>query len=182
MGHAKSKESMTPEDFDAIVKGTDFSSAEVEEWYEKFKQDFPKGYISPAQFKAVYTKMFPKGDADKFCTHIFRIYDVDGNKQISFQEFITTLHISAKGTPEQKLRSAFRMYDADRSGTVTSKELNEILLVIYRSKNDPAAKDHAKRDAGTIMCQLDANKDNKLSEEEFVKAVTNCKLVMDILS
>jgi len=36
-------------------------------------------------------------------------------------------------------------------------------------------------DAASIMCQLDANNDQKLSMDEFVKAASTCPLVMDIL-
>jgi len=36
-------------------------------------------------------------------------------------------------------------------------------------------------DAASIMCQLDANNDKKLSVDEFVRAATTCPLVMDIL-
>jgi Ca2+-binding EF-hand superfamily protein len=169
MGSSKSKGSMTPEDFDHMIKGTDFSNAEIDEWYQQFKADFPKGYISPKEFKAVYHKMFPKGDADKFCDHIFRIYDADKSKTISFQEFITTLHVSAHGTPQEKLRASFRMYDEDRNGFVTEIEIADILQAIYRSRNDPKAREKSKADAKVIM-ELDKNKDKKLSEEEFVSA------------
>jgi len=37
-------------------------------------------------------------------------------------------------------------------------------------------------DAASIICQLDANNDKKLSVDEFVKATTTCSLVMDILN
>jgi neurocalcin delta len=181
MGHAKSKPNMTPEDFDQIVHSTDFSSAEIDEWYQKFHADFPHGYITPKEFKVVYRKMFPKGDADKFCDHIFRIYDTDGSKTISFQEFVTTLHVSAKGTPEEKLRASFRMYDVDRNGSVTIKEMTDILTAIYRSRQDPKAKDRGKKDAMMIMAQLDTNNDKKLSEAEFVSAATTCPRVIEIL-
>jgi len=36
-------------------------------------------------------------------------------------------------------------------------------------------------DAASIMCQLDADNDKRLSVDEFVKAATTCHLVMDIL-
>jgi len=88
MGAQKSKENMSPEDFDKLVQDTQFSNAEIDEWYQQFHADFPKGYITPKEFKKVYAKMFPKGDADKFCAHIFRIYDVDNSKTISFQVFL----------------------------------------------------------------------------------------------
>jgi len=127
--HATHKD-ITPEEYDHMVRTTGYSSAEIHELQEKFKTNFPKGYMDKKGFKSAYASMFPNGSgADKFADHIFRIYDADGNGQISFQEFVATLNISAKGTPEEKLRSSFRLYDIDRNGYITQKELTEILSV-----------------------------------------------------
>jgi len=132
--HGK-KEDLTPEEFEQMTRTTGFSNTELHEFYEKFKADFPKGVVDKKGFKTIYAAMFPKGSgADKFADHIFRIYDVDGNGQISFQEFVATLNINTKGTAEEKLRSSFRMYDVDKSGFITQKELTEILQVSL-SKN-----------------------------------------------
>ena len=54
---------------------------------------------------------------------------------------------------------------------------------IYRTRADNTGyKEKAKVDAASIMCQLDANNDKKLSIDEFVKAATSCSLVMQILA
>jgi len=129
MGKAGSKQDFSPEDFDALVNSTDFTSSEIDEWYERFKQQFPKGYISQREFKAVYERLFPAGDSDRFSRHIFRVYDLDSNGVISFVEFLTTLHVAANGTADEKLRSTFRMYDIDGNGFVTVNEIVQILTV-----------------------------------------------------
>jgi len=129
MGKASSKQDLSPEDFDELVESTDFTTAEIDLWYQKFQQDFPKGHISPREFKDVYQKLYPAGDADRFCKHIFRVYDTDGNGVISFSEFLTTMHVSAHGTPDDKLRATFRMYDIDSNGFVTVTEITQILTV-----------------------------------------------------
>jgi len=129
MGKTNSKQSLSPEEFDELLNDTDFTSAEIDEWYRKFQHDFPKGHVSPREFKAVYLKLFPAGDAEAFCGHIFRVYDADGNGVISFAEFLTALHVSARGSPEEKLRATFRLYDIDRNGFVTIDEITKILNV-----------------------------------------------------
>ena len=52
---------------------------------------------------------------------------------------------------------------------------------IYRARSTADYKEKVKMDAASIMCQLDANNDQKLSMDEFVKAASTCPLVMDIL-
>jgi len=181
--HAKAgKSDMTPEEFDQLVRTTAFTKDEVHAFHEKFKQDFPKGYVDKKGFKTVYTSMFPQGSgADKFADHIFRVYDADGNGQISFDEFVTTLNIGTQGTPEEKLKSSFRLYDVDRNGSITQKELTSILAAIYKSRNDPQAAAKAKTDGEKIMFQLDTDKNKKLSEAEFVQAAKSCPAVLQIL-
>jgi len=129
MGKTQSKQNLTPEDFDELVKSTDFTSAEIDEWYQKFQHCFPKGHVSQREFKKVYQELFPHGDADRFAGHIFRVYDVDGNGVISFPEFLTSLHVLASGSPEEKLQATFRLYDIDRNGFVTISEITQILTV-----------------------------------------------------
>lgn len=130
MGQSHGKKDLTPEEFEQLVRTTGFSNAEVHDFYEKFKKDFPKGFVDKKGFKAIYATMFPQGSgAEAFAEHIFRIYDVDGNGQISFQEFVSTINVSTKGSVEDKLRSSFRLFDADRSGFITQKELTGIIQV-----------------------------------------------------
>lgn len=182
MGQTHAKKDLTPEEFDQLAKSSGFTNAEVHEWFEKFKHDFPKGYVDKKGFKAIYTSQFPQGTgADKFADHIFRVYDVDGNGQISFQEFVSTLHVGTSGTPEEKLRASFRMYDVDKNGSITQKELTDILSAIYKSRKDPQAAVKAKQDAEKIMFQLDTDHNKRLSEQEFVKAATGCPMVLQIL-
>lgn len=71
--------------------------------------------------------------ADKFADHIFRVYDADGNGQISFDEFVTTLNLGTQGSTEDKLKSSFRLYDVDRNGSISQKELTSIITVSYNA-------------------------------------------------
>jgi len=47
---------------------------------------------------------------------IFAIFDRDGNGSIDFREFMMATDTTEKGSIEDKLRWAFRMYDKDGSG------------------------------------------------------------------
>ena len=130
MGQSQSNTDITPEEYDQMVMTTAFSSAEIRELQIKFQKDFPKGYIDKKGFKAVYVSMFPQGSgADRFSDHIFRIFDVDGNGHISFQELVAALNVNTKGSVEDKLKSAFRLYDVDKNGSISQRELTDILGV-----------------------------------------------------
>lgn len=57
------KQDMTPEEFDRLVRSTGFTQDEVHAFYDKFKKDFPKGFVDKKGFKTVYAAMFPQVSA-----------------------------------------------------------------------------------------------------------------------
>ena len=49
------------------------------------------------------SKLFPYGDASKFCEHLFRNYDTNKDGKIEFKELIIGLSIKAHGSLEDKV-------------------------------------------------------------------------------
>ena len=44
----------------------------IQQWYKGFMKDCPEGKLSPPMFIKIYSKCFPCGNAEEFCTHVFR--------------------------------------------------------------------------------------------------------------
>ena len=63
---------------------------------------------------------------------MFNAYDIDGDGEISFTDYMLTLSVSERGTIDEKLRWAFSMYDINGDGQVSLKEATEILTVSSR--------------------------------------------------
>ena len=86
----------------------------------------------------MYERIMPEGNTKFFVDQIFRIFDQDENGYIDFtvrlvssdknciflietlQEFMIATDMTTSGTPEEKLRWAFQIYDKDRSGEILS--------------------------------------------------------------
>jgi serine/threonine-protein phosphatase 2B regulatory subunit len=62
------------------------------------------------------------------------IFDEDGSGNVDFQEFINSLSaFSTKGNKEEKMRYAFKVYDIDRDGYISSGELFIVLKMMVGS-------------------------------------------------
>lgn len=108
----------------------DFSSYEIQEWYNDYKKHLGAGEttLSRTTFIQVYNSVFD-GDASAFAGHVFRTFDRDKNNAVDFQEFILGLCMSGSHEPAVKLRWAFDMYDIDQNGYITMDEMIHILSV-----------------------------------------------------
>lgn len=53
------------------------------------------------------------------------------NNFIILQEFLLAIDVTSSGTPEEKLKWAFRMYDVDGNGVIDIQEMTKIVQVSF---------------------------------------------------
>lgn len=52
------------------------------------------------------------------------------NRDVLLQEFLLAIDVTSSGTPEEKLKWAFRMYDVDGNGVIDIQEMTKIVQVL----------------------------------------------------
>ncbi|XP_064625058.1 neurocalcin homolog isoform X2 [Lineus longissimus] len=152
---------------DELVRLTKYTLEELREWHKMFMEQNPDGKMRKEGIEDLFLQMFPKGNAAKFARNVFRTYDVDGDGQICFKEFILGISVTDRGTVEEKLEWAFAIYDKDGSGYIDKEETLDILLSVQEMQgktNKKAAEKVVKR----VFNKFDVDKDGKLSKKEFL--------------
>ena len=183
MGNTDGK--LKTKDLETLRIDTEFTDNELKEWYQWYRGillDMPNGRMDVEEFKKIYNRMFPSGVDDRYAEHVFRSFDKNKDGQIDFREFVISISITSRGTLEQKLQWAFKVYDIDEDGYITRKEMLEIVKAIFKMSRHNSLSNSlsVSEDVATpeervddIIKQLDANMDGKLSEKEFIDGSKN---------
>ena len=64
---------------------TKFDETRITTWYRAFVKECPDGKLTRDHLIRLFKKVFPQGDGEIFCDHIFRVFDDDGNNSLEFR-------------------------------------------------------------------------------------------------
>ncbi|OUC40788.1 putative EF hand [Trichinella nativa] len=110
---------------------TEFSRKEVQLLYREFKEETHTGGISLEDFKQIFAKMFPNGDPAKFAELIFNTFELDKNGILTFDGFLISFSILLRGNMEEKFAWIFKLYDTDKDGVLTKRDIKNVVRSVY---------------------------------------------------
>ena len=93
----------------------------------------------------------------EFNEQIFKSIDTDNSGHIEYTEFISACIEKKVYLDEEKLKDAFKLFDADGSGKISRAEIQKVLHMDKHSKEIDA-----------IMKKHDINKDGEIDFQEFL--------------
>ena len=171
---------LTEEDLEFLVKNTDFSEANIKEWFREFIMDCPEGILTKVKVMEMLTIILPRDNGKIIADLIFSTFDKDKNGWIDFNEFIIATHCTATSSPEDKLHWVFQMYDTDGSNSIQLSEMMELFGTLYISEglDEELAVERAQK----IFSFLDINNDGDITEDEFVRGCLQDEELVELLS
>ena len=101
--------------------GKDVST--LQNFYSDFQKECPNGQLSPQKFTELCEKVLGSSKAAEFKSKAFGQFDKHSNGSINFRDFLMVIHLTSTGSPEDKLRTMFSLYDRDGNGSIDASEM-----------------------------------------------------------
>ena len=126
------------------------------------------GQITKKVFLKELVKLYGEEDAKLLTNKIFNTLDLDGNGDISYNEFLTSIIDSKKFITNDRLDKAFKLFDKDGNGKLSIDEIRQVF-----------GGDEKKWKK--IIEDIDLNDDGEVDFEEFKMLMTgvNGKELLD---
>jgi len=118
------------------------------------------GKLSKDEIKQGYDTHFGKALGDEEIDEMFAKVDTDGSGEIEYSEFVIATMNEKDILSNNKLQTAFKMFDKDGGGSISTDEIKQVLS--FSQNLDQAVID-------AIIKQVDANGDGEISFDEFAE-------------
>ena len=162
------------EDYKETVKGK-FDEAEITYMHKLFHRAAPSGQMGQSEFKSYIESLdiFKRVDKQEQYDQLFRGYDRDGDKTITFKEYLL-YHLGIVFSTDELFDIIFAMYDVDGNGYITKEEMVQVITNSTRwmghcdveSTEVQRAISHT---ADRVLAVVASDK-TKMSREELKKA------------
>jgi centrin-3 len=137
---------------------------EIAEAFDLFDSD-KNGYIDAHEMKVAMRALGFEVKKEEI-TNLMKSHDSDDNGHIAKPDFldIMTKKISERD-PYEEIRKAFQLFDEDKSGRITLKNLRKIAREIGENMNDEELE--------AMIAEFDKDQDGAINEAEFQAIMLN---------
>ena len=102
-----------------------------------------------------------------FIEQMFQLIDQDGNGFISFREFLDMIVIFAKGSPEDKIKLMFDMYDVNKNGSLSRTEFRKMLKAMMELVNATVTTDQMDQLIDSMFTAAGLQTKEELTLDDF---------------
>ena len=102
-----------------------------------------------------------------FVEQMYQLIDKDGNGFISFREFLDMIVIFSSGSPDDKIKLMFDMYDVDKSGRLSREEFKKMLKAMMELVNATVNPDQMDQLIDSMFTAAGFQTKEELTLEDF---------------
>lgn len=181
---SKNRINLSEEELGLLREKTELKEDEIVEKHEYFLEKHPDGIITKDSFNCLLSKCFTKSTRKKIGDHLWRIYDLNGDGVVDFNEFLQVLSVMSEGTPEQNLKQLFKFFDMDLNGFIDRNEMDQVVRDLLECDSNSHSSSKIAERAFQEMIEADSD---WVSEEQFTMACLASKenttvLIMKVIS
>jgi len=118
------------------------------------------GKLQKDEIKNGYAEFFGRQLTDAEVDEMFEKVDADGSGEIEYSEFVVATLNEKNLLSNNKLQTAFKMFDKDGGGSISIDEIKQVLSFGQTLDEEVVAQ---------IIKQVDANGDGEISYDEFAQ-------------
>jgi calcium-dependent protein kinase len=118
------------------------------------------GKLSKDEIQLGFAQYFGRSLDDKEVDEMFDKVDADGSGAIDYSEFVVATMNEKNLLSNNKLQTAFKMFDKDGGGSISTDEIRAVLAFGQNLDEKVIAE---------VIKQVDANGDGEISFEEFAE-------------
>ena len=157
--------------FDGQHNGLKFDKKELKVLYRNFvklDQDH-SGLIEPNEFFDV-----PELKDNPIVQRLITVFDKNNDGKLSFYEFVSGLSLLTNaGNSDDKMKTAFHIYDVDNDGYISNGDLFTILKILV---GDNLTNIQLQQLVDRTLISADKDQDGKISFEEFCDYCKDMKI------
>merc|ERR1711902_74444 len=161
------------EELKLLKEKTKLEENQIVEHYENFLEKHPNGTISKKAFNELLSECFTKSSRKRIQDHLWRIYDLNMDGVVDFNEFLTVLQVMSHGTPEQNLKQIFRFFDVNMNGFIEKLEMDQVVRDLLEV--DSITHSNSSVIAEGAYLEMAEAERSGVSEEEFTVACLSNK-------
>ncbi|XP_062619528.1 visinin-like protein 1 [Saccostrea cucullata] len=167
-----------------LMRRHKINKSELESLRKLFRERCGGKYkaLTKTKFREVYNELFP-GKSTQYADEMFRLFDMDGNGQVDFVEFVRNICMCDSDDIEEKIEIAFALYDKDNSKTITQAEVRNMLEAYTNMLGVPleGGKTGAQI-AKEFFAEMDADGDKSVTFDEFQHAARRNSAILSIVN
>ncbi|XP_064595545.1 dual oxidase 2-like [Liolophura sinensis] len=161
------------EKFFKVIFAQAFSLEQDVDEVRRLNTEEAKDVVSTELSRVEFAEALSMKPNSLFVNNLFPLLDKDRDGYVSFREFLDLMVVFSKGSPNDKARILFEMYDINQSGRLSQAEFSDMLRSLLELANSDVDPGQLNQLMSSMTAQAGLGAKDKLQFEDFAKILND---------